>query len=902
MKPLKDSLLLIDGHALLYRSFHALPPLQTKDGQPTNAVYGFITTLLRAFQEFKPKYCAVAFDVKGPTFRHKAYDGYKASRPDTPNDLLPQIAFAYEVVKSLNIPIFTHQGYEADDVIGTLAEQAKAHKVPVIIATGDRDAFQLVDKSTFVYTMRKSLTDTVLFDADAVKEKMGVSPEQIPDFKALAGDSSDEIPGIEGIGPKTAVAILQEAPSLDAVYKKLHAKQPLDNLSERIIQKLNDGEAIARQSYHLALIDRAVPVILKLDDCIIRDYDIQEVSKVFQRLEFYSLLNRLPQATTVAQTAPATERDWTYEILTTRPAIEAALQTLSKASALAVDTETDGLEGPIIGVSLAANRTKGYYIPLVPNHGASLPATEIAELVRPLLENESLAKVGHNLKYDLKILQQLNITLSPISFDTMVAAYVLHAHLRSFDFDSTCLREFGYQPISFSDVAGSKSKDATLLNADGKKVAEYAAEDAILTFRLFERFQAELATLPSLQSIAQTIDFPLIPVLADMETHGICLDTSQLNHLAKRLTKEIDQLRHKIESYATEPININSPAQLQKLLFEDLHLEVAGIKTTQKGRSTAAQELEKLQGTHPIIDEILRYRELTKLQSTYVETLPQLVDDQGRLHTQFSQTTAATGRLASLTPNLQNIPTRTELGNEIRKAFGAPKGQQLVSFDYSQFELRIIAHLSDDPHLKQVFLDNRDIHDEVSKRLGIDRRAAKAINFGIIYGLSAYGLSQALKIDPKVAKHYIDAYFATYPKLADYLQQTKEQIRTQGYVETLFGRRREIPEIKAANAIVRAQAERMAINAPAQGTEADIIKLAMIHIHDWLETTYKDQSNRPYLVLQVHDSLLLEVPCGETDKVIKEVRARMETAAQLSVPLIVDCSIGENWGELEHLE
>ncbi len=901
MTPKKDSLLLIDGHALLYRSFHAVPPLHTKNGEPTNAVYGFITTILKAFDDLKPKYCAVAFDVKGPTFRHQAYDGYKASRPDTPNDLLPQIATAYEVAKALNIPIFTHQGFEADDVIGTLAEQAKKHKIPTIIATGDRDAFQLVDDMTCVYTMKKSITDTALYDAEAVKEKMGVTPEQIADYKALAGDSSDEIPGIEGIGPKTAVTILAATGSLDNLYKKLKANQPIPEISDRIRQKLIDGEEIARQSCHLATIDRTVPIILKPDDCVIHDYDLAQVTKVFGSLEFYSLLNRLPAAQKQAIVAEQ-KRDWDHTVITTQEQLNDLVATLTKAKALAVDTETHGLEGPIIGISLAASAKEGYYIPLAKEHGTTLAHDTIAKTLKPLLENNAIAKVGHNIKYDLKILTQLGIDLQPISFDTMIAAYVLHAHLRSFDFDSTCQRELNYTPISFASVAGSKKKEVTLLDAAGDKVAEYAAEDAILTYRLFEHFKSELETMPSLQFVAQEIDFPLIEVLAAMELHGICLDTEQLRELSKELAKEIDQLRHTIESYATEPININSPIQLQKLLFDDLKLDKAGIKTTQKGMSTAAQELEKLQGMHPVIDDILRYRELTKLQSTYVETLPEMVDKSGRLHTQFSQTTAATGRLASLTPNLQNIPVRTELGNAIRKAFVPPKGYQLVSFDYSQFELRLIAHLANDPELKQVFLDGRDIHNEVSKRLDIDRRAAKAINFGIIYGLSAYGLSQALKIDPKVAKQYIDAYFTTYPKLHDYLEKTKQEIRTQGYVETLYGRRREIPEIKAANAIIRAQAERMAINAPAQGTEADIIKLAMIHVHEWLEKTYKDKTERPYLTLQVHDSLLLEVPKDEIENVTQHVKKLMESAAELSIPLVVDCSVGSNWGELEHVE
>lgn len=901
MKAPKDSLLLIDGHAVLYRAFHALPPLKTKDGTPTNAVYGFITTLFKALEDVNPHYCAVAFDLAGPTFRHKAFAGYKASRPDTPPDLSAQVPFAYKVVEALNIPIFTKEGFEADDIIGTLSKQANAENVPVVIVTGDKDSFQLVNKSTFVYTMKRAITDTVLYDADGVKEKMGVTPTQIPDYKALAGDSSDEIPGIAGIGEKTAVTILQEAPSIDAIYTKLEKDGTIDNLSPRILQKLKDGEAIARQSRELALIDCDVPITLDLKQCVLHDYNAEKAAEVFQSLEFFSLIKRLPQSVQheIREEQP---RDWTFTVATTKDQIQDMVTKLSQEKQLVVDTETDNLHGPIVGISLAATESDGYYIPLLPEHGSTLEPSKISALLKPLLEDSKIGKMGHNIKYDMAALDQLGIQLQPITFDTMIAAYVLHAHLRSFDFDTVVQRELNYTPIPLTDIVGASKKDMKMKEVDGAKLAEYAAEDAVITFRLYKHFSRQLEEKPKLKHVAESIDFPLIPVLKAMEQRGVCIDTKQLQNLSHDLEKEIHEVRQTIEQYASGPININSPAQLQKLLFEDLKLEKQGMKTTQKGVSTAAQELEKLQGTHPVIDSILRYRELTKLQSTYVLTLPQLADAEGRIHTEFSQTTAATGRLSSSNPNLQNIPTRSELGNKIRSAFVAPNGHVFVSLDYSQFELRIIAHLADDPQLKQVFLDGRDIHDEVAKTLGIDRRAAKAINFGIIYGLSAFGLSQALKIDPKVAKHYIDAYFETYKGVADYLAKTKQEIREKGYVETLSGRRREIPEIYASNAIVRAQAERMAINAPAQGTEADFIKLAMILTHEWLEHEYKDKSDRPYLVLQVHDSLLLEVPEGEVEHVSQKVKTIMESVGQLSVPLTVDCSVGPNWGAVEKVK
>ncbi len=900
MTPPKDSLLLIDGHALLYRAFHALPPLQTKEGISTHAVYGFITTLFKALDDIQPKYCAVAFDLAGATFRHEAFEGYKANRPSAPDDLKTQIPYAYEVTKALNIPIFTAEGYEADDVIGTLAKQAKTENVPVVIVTGDKDSFQLVNESTFVYIMRRSLADTVLYDKQGVFERMGIFPAQVPDFKALAGDQSDEIPGINGIGEKTAVTILKAAPTIDELYQKLKNGDEIPGILPRIREKLITGEAIARKSRELAEIHTSVPITLKLEECLTHDFDPTQVAEVFQKLEFFSLLKRLP-TTTIKESTHAQTRTWTFETIVTQDRLEALVENLMSSEILAVDTETDGLKGVIIGMSLANSPDHGYYIPFIKEHGAELAKEALAHILRPLLEAESIKKVGHNIKYDIHIIRQLGITLEPIAFDTMVAAYLLHAHLRTFDFDSVCQRELNYIPISFADVAGSTKKTATLVQAEGEKVAEYAAEDAILTFRLYHHFGPALAKEPKLLRLAQEVDFPLIPVLAAMEEHGLLVDCQALVELDRELDQEIIQVKKAIEHYANEPININSPAQLQKLLFEDLGLAKHGIKTTQSGFSTAAQELEKLQGLHPIVDTILRYRELTKLQNTYVKTLPLLADDKRRIHTQFSQTTAATGRLASSEPNLQNIPIRTDLGNKIRQAFVAPEGYELLSLDYSQFELRIIAHLSGDRQLQQVFLDQRDIHDEVAKKLGIDRRAAKAINFGIIYGLSAYGLSQGLKIDPKVAREYIDAYFASYPDLARYLEKTKEEIRTQGYVETLFGRRREIPEIHASNAIVRAQAERMAINAPAQGTEADLIKLAMIQVHAWLKDTYVDQKAKPTLILQVHDSLLLEVPDGEINTVASHVKQIMESVHHLTVPLIVDCSYGKTWGALEKM-
>lgn len=910
MKPPKDSLLLIDGHAILFRAFHALPPLKTKEGLLTNAVYGFITTLLKAIEELKPKYVAVSFDVAGKTFRHHAYEGYKASRQATPEDLSSQIPLAYELVEALNLPIYTKEGYEADDVIGTLSKQAKEHNVPVIIVTGDRDSFQLVDNETFVYLIRRNVADTLLIDANGVKESLGVMPEQVTHYKALAGDSSDEIPGIDGVGPKTAVTILETARNIPGLYNLIKEGKKIPGITDRIYQKLVDGEKIAQQSLELATIDRDVPIKLDLQHSVLDGYNQEKLTALLQKLEFYSLIKRIGLSGLAADQAAVSEphesappkRDWKFTTLTNPADIQKVVDELKETRYLAIDTETDGINGPIIGISFSPNDKEGYYIPVVKSHGAQRGALEIGKLIKPLLENEFIGKLGHNVKYDLRALYQLGIYPSPIVFDTMVAAYILHAHLRSFDLDTVAQRELSYTKIAFASLAGKGAK-ATLLNAEVEKVAEYAVEDVVITYRLFEHFDKELKKNDKLNEVAQKIDFPLIEVLAAMEQRGVCINTKKLKELEEDLEKEITDLRQKIQGYAKDEININSPAQLQKLLFEELKLDRTGIRSTSSGGfSTAAGELEKLQGLHPIVDLILRYRELTKLQSTYVKTLPQLVDQTGRVHTEFSQTTAATGRLASNNPNLQNIPIRTETGNKIREAFTAPRGYTFISLDYSQIELRLIAHLSGDKKLKQAFTDGRDIHDEVAKAMNVDRRAAKAINFGILYGLSAFGLSQGLKIPQPQAKQYIDKYFATYPQLKNYLDDTKKEVKDKGYVETLFGRKREIPEIHAANAIVRAAAERMAINMPAQGTEADIIKLAMIEVQNWLIKEYDHQEDRPYLLLQVHDSLLLEVPNDLVDSTAKKVKEIMESVCKVSVPLNVDISIGHNWGQLEKLK
>ncbi len=877
----KDCLLLVDGHAVLYRSYHALPPFRTKDGIPTNAVYGFVTTLFKAYEELAPKYCAIAFDVAGKTFRHKEYVGYKASRPATPPDLVEQVEVARQVAEALDIPVFTRSGYEADDIIGTLATQARAAGVPVVIVTGDKDAFQLVNDTTWVYLMGNASGKTQPYDRAAVRAKTGVWPTQVADFKALAGDASDEIPGVAGIGEKTATDILSQVASLDELYAVMASSPAKLALSPRIVSKLTDSEAAARQSQRLAKIICDVPIKLELESCLVRNYDPVKVSAIFSQLEFFSLLKRLPLPLPLTTDPPSSsEPPWRERVIRSPAELKKKVKNWLRQPYVWVDVVADTPNGRLASVALAADGQAGYDIPLVAEGGATVDRQAILRELTPLLTADKVAKIGHNLKDAIGAFDREGINLQPIHFDTMIAAYVLHAHLRTFAFDAVCQRERVGAPSPAPSAAGK----------------------AAMGYRLFERLRSDLGRQPKLAWIAKAVDFPLISVLYAMERRGVLVDETRLTVLAEKLTRDIGQIRAKIESYSPRPINVNSPSQLQQLLFEDLGLNRAGIKSIASGLSTAAAQLEKLRPVHPVIDDVLRYRELTKLLNTYVATLPRMLDAGKRLHTQFVQTAAATGRLSSQSPNLQNIPIRTVQGQAIRRAFIAPPGYSLVSLDYSQIELRVIAHLSGDVGLGRVFADGRDIHAEVAKQLGIDRRAAKAINFGIIYGLSPFGLSQSLKIDPKVAREYIAAYFVTYPKVADYLATTKKEITKQGYVETLFGRRREIPEIYAANAVVRAAAERMAINAPAQGTAADLIKLAMIRVHAWLEDEFRSKSLRPYLILQVHDELLLETPSAMSQTVARRVKTIMEGVADLAVPLAVNVAVGDNWGDLTDID
>ncbi len=928
--------LILDANAILHRSFHALPPLQTKDGTLVNAVYGFITTLLKALKEFKPSYVAVAFDKKGPTFRHEQYKEYKATRVKAPQEFYDQIPLAHDVLDAFRIPVFEKDGYEADDVIGTMAKQTE-DKANVIIATGDMDALQLIDDHIKVFTLRKGMSDTVVYDSAAVKERYGLTPKQIIDYKALAGDASDNIPGVKGVGEKTATELLKEFGDIETLYEELERNSPrAEKLKSGVKEKLSKDKKNAFMSKKLATIVFDAPVNFALEDTAAQPYDHDKVFSLFQKLEFKTLLSRLPsQQSTIftkedSQTsstdAPTDEpvyekitarkplpkfeipqdEDVEYTLVDTDEKFDTFYKELKKQKEIVIDTETTSLEphdARLLGISFSWRGEQAWYV--------GLPVIDDKKTfakIRQVLEDQGVKKIGHNLKYDVQILKLAGIEVNPISFDTMIASYVLNPGTRQHNLDSLAFQEFGHQMIPTTALIGVGKKQITMDRVPQDKLSWYSCEDADYTYRIYEKL-SKMLVKNNMAGLFEKIEMPLVPVLTDMELAGIKIDVPFLDVLKKKLAERLTKLTAEIYKHAGKEFNINSPLQLKEVLFEDLQVGVdMKIKRTKTGLSTAASELEKLAGQHPIIEPLMEYRELSKLQSTYAEALPKLVNKKtDRVHTSFNQTVAATGRLSSSDPNLQNIPIRTELGNEIRKAFIAERGFTLISADYSQIELRIVASLANDEKMIESFQKGEDIHkrtaadvyeiplDEVTKE---QRYAAKEVNFGVLYGMGVIGLASRKGITREHAREFIDKYFAVHHWIKEYVDSTKALAHKIGYVETLLGRRRYLPEINSSMPQVRAQAERMAINMPVQGTAADIMKLAMMEVFHKLSNV----SPKSRLLLQVHDELVLEVPDADAKKVARFVAETMDTVYKLKVPIETEVAVGKNWGEMEEMK
>lgn len=892
MSKVLPKILLLDSNALIHRSFHALPPLTTAKGEMVNAVFGFASALLKAIKDEKPDYVVACFDASRETFRNKIFDGYKAHRKETDEALSLQIPRVKQIVEVLNIPLFAQVGVEADDLIGSLAQVAAKKGMEVVIVTGDNDALQLVNDSTLVYSLRRGVTDTLTYNRAGVKEKMGVFPNQIIDYKALAGDSSDNIPGAPGIGPKTAVELLEKYHTLEGIY------QNLDKLKERTAQILKDNKDQVMMSQELATIKTDLDIDLDLEAADTKNFDFSKVVSLFHELDFKSLLTKLPESANPQGSlfeAAAEKVEWQpsapFEVVTDVKRWNEVADELLAEDYFAVDTETVTFDADIIGISFAwgeIGKERSCYLVLQPFSGG-IDVEQIRPSIQQVLASPA-RKIGHNIKYDLHALDRAGFKVEDVYFDTMVASQLINSQLYSHGIDDLAFSELGFKKLPTTELLGGK-KDALMTDVPIEKLAAYACEDAVITWRLFHKFKKDTEE-KDVKKIFYEIEMPLLPVLQKMEATGIELDSNYLKKLGKELAERLAVINKEIQKDAGSEVNVSSPSQLQKVLFEDLKLPVVGIKKIKSGYSTDADSLAKLADAHPIVKKILEYRELSKLLSTYIETLPTQADKNGRIHTSFMQIGAATGRMASLNPNLQNIPIRTELGNKVRRAFVASKGKVFLGADYSQAELRVLAHLSGDAKLIDAFHNHSDFHAAVAEQLGVDRRAAKAINFGIIYGLGASALANDIGMTPQEARAFIDKYFETFPGVAKFINDQKKKARELGYSETLFGRKRYLPDIQSPNMMLRAAAERISVNVPNQGTVADLMKMSMIEIDKRLPSSAQ-------MLLQIHDELLFEVDKGAESEVGQLVKEIMGGIAQLKVPMIVDVKLGPNWADLE---
>jgi len=918
----KKRFLLIDSNALVHRAFHALPPLRTKEGLNVGAVYGFTSTLLKAIEDVKPDYVAAAFDLAAPTFRHKEYSEYKATRVKAPDELYEQIPYAKEVLASLNIPVYALEGYEADDLIGTLCKKIDDHglNIDTYIVTGDMDTLQLVDDNTRVYTLKKGIKDTIIYDTALVEQKYGFGPNQVIDFKALRGDPSDNIPGVKGIGEKTATDLIKKYGSLDGVYKAIN--ENAFSFSSSVKDKLIADKENAYLSKNLATIDLKAPINIDIDKCCTYDFDKTKATTIFQKFEFRSLMGRLlkmidgvNKENKKSQGDPSgtknqenKESDVDYILVNTQESFDNFLKELKKQKEFAFDTETTSIgaiESDLVGISFSWKAKGAYYIPVGHHTGEQLEKDFILKEIKPIFEDSKIRKIGHNIKYDTLVMMKVGVDVKGIYFDTMIASYVLNPIGRGHGLDVLAFAEFGHENIKISELIGTGSKQKSFAEVSIVDACNYSGEDSDITWRLYEVFLDRLQEAGQKRSLELffDIEMPLVKILSKMEFWGVKIDDKYLEKLSRKVQDQIDDLIKKIIKLAGTEFNINSTQQLSEILYKKLGISTQDVKKTKTGMSTAADSLEKLKGVHPIINLIIEYRELTKLQSTYLEALPKLVSGfDGRIHTSYNQTITSTGRLSSSDPNLQNIPVRTDIGSEIRKAFVAEKGKKLLIFDYSQIELRVVASISDDKKMLEAFNSGRDIHTETASAIfdvsaeKVDkdmRRVAKVVNFGIIYGISPYGLAQATEKTPAEASQFISEYFKEYPGIKKYMDDTVSFVNEKGYVETLLGRRRYIPDIQSGVAQIKRAAERMAINMPIQGTAADIMKLAMIEIDKDILQKNPDIK----MILQVHDELVFEVDESRIKNYESRIKEVMESIFKLKCPLIVEGKEAENWGE-----
>ncbi|EAS62948.1 DNA polymerase I [Photobacterium angustum] len=916
----ENPLILIDGSSYLYRAYHAAPNFTNSDGEPTGAIYGVVNMLRSMLRQFSTEHIAVIFDAKGKTFRDDMYPEYKANRPPMPDDLRSQIEPLHAVIKAMGLPLIAISGVEADDVIGTLSTQASQQGMPVLISTGDKDMAQLVDQNV---TLINTMTDVVM-DPAGVVDKFGIGPELIIDYLALMGDKVDNIPGVPGVGEKTAKALLTGIGGLDALYDNLDDIAALGfRGSKTMAKKLIDNKEAAYMSYKLATIKLDVELDVTPDELRKGVPDTDALTELFGKLQFRRWLTEMLDGsdgrivadeksgdvpTEKKAVAPTIDRSG-YETVLDKESFATWLEQLKAAKAFAFDTETDGLDymtANVVGVSFAIEEGKAAYVPVAHDYldaPAQLDRDWVLEQLKPLLEDPKQAKIGQNLKFDASIVARYGIEMQGIVFDTMLESYVFNSVVGRHDMDSLALRYLEHKNISFEEVAGKGKKQLTFNQIDLEQAGPYAAEDADITLRLHNTLYPKVEADDKLNHVFETIEMPLVPVLSRMERTGVYVDSMLLGAQSTEIAARLDEIEKKAFEIAEQEFNLSSPKQLQAILFEKMGLPV--LKKTPSGTpSTNEEVLQELALDYPLPKLLLEYRGLAKLKSTYTDKLPKMVNPAtGRVHTSYHQAVTATGRLSSSDPNLQNIPVRNEEGRRIRQAFVAQSGYKILAVDYSQIELRIMAHLSGDKALLDAFRHGKDIHAATAAEiLSLDieevsseqRRRAKAINFGLIYGMSAFGLAKQLDMGRNEAQNYMNVYFERYPGVLEYMESTRNAASEQGYVETLFGRRLYLPDIKSRNGLRRKAAERAAINAPMQGTAADIIKLAMIAVDGWVQ---QQPEGNVRLLMQVHDELVFEVKESALEAVTASVKALMEQAATLDVPLIADTGYGDNWDQ-----
>ena len=928
----KPPFILVDGSSYLFRAFHGLPPLTNSKGQDTGAIYGVVNMLKSLIRQYNPTHMAVIFDAKGKTFRDDIYEEYKANRPPMPEELRSQIEPLHTIIKAMGLPVIVESGVEADDVIGTLACRATEHGIDTLISTGDKDMAQLVNENV---TLINTMTNQIM-DIEGVNTKFGIPPELVIDFLALKGDKVDNIPGVPGVGDKSAQALLNGIGGISAIYDNLDKIADLSfRGSKTMATKMQEYEEQARLSYTLATIAIDLDLQYKIDELCPTSPDNETLQSMFAEYEFKrwhteisaliaSDSNEPSKAENGKSTSDASDSESNdtdvaqpesnidksgYDVVLDEATFEAWIEKLKAAPLIAVDTETTSvnyMEAELVGVSFCIEPGAAAYVPVAhdyPDAPTQLTRDYVLSALRPILESETIIKVGQHIKYDKNVLAHYDITLNGIGFDTMLESYVLNSTAQRHDMDSLALAYLGHKTIHFEEIAGKGAKQLTFNQIGLEEAGPYAAEDADITMRLHQAIWAKLENEPKLKALLVDVEVPVACVLSRMEQQGVLIESQRLRQQSQDLATRIAELEKEVHEEAGEVFNLGSPKQLQHILFEKMSLPV--IKKTPKGApSTSEEVLQELALEFPLPKKLMEYRGLTKLKNTYTDKLPKMINHRtGRVHTSYHQAITATGRLSSTDPNLQNIPIRNEEGRKVRQAFVPREGYKIVAADYSQIELRIMAHLSGDEGLLDAFAHGRDIHkataaevfgvtlDEVTTE---QRRSAKAINFGLIYGMSAFGLAKQLNIPRHEAQKYMDLYFERYPGVLEYMDSTREGAKEKGYVETVFGRRLYLPDIKASNGARRKGAERAAINAPMQGTAADIIKMAMIKVDDWITSL---ESDDVLMMMQVHDELVFEIREEHLEEQVKNIVSLMEQAAVLNVPLVVEAGVGDNWDE-----